>query len=91
MAGVVEIDCNRFTLERFELDDCDGFVRGAVVIRPFPPLVGFAIDDVALDVDVRNAGSVTDARGLELLPRCLNDVEYLFGGPPNALWVWLDS
>jgi hypothetical protein len=64
VACIVKVDRNRFALERFELDHSYSLVRRAIVVGALPPLVGLAIDDVSLDVDVGNACSVTDTRGL---------------------------
>ena len=80
VAGVVVIDRDRLAIGRFELDHRHGLVRRTIVVGAFPPLVGLAVDDVAVDVYVGNARPVTDARRLELFLGCLYDVEYLIGG-----------
>ena len=56
-------------IQGLELDDRDCLVRGPIVVRAFPPAFGLWIDDVAIDVDVRNAGAIADARRSEALLR----------------------
>src|SRR5207247_2086269 len=67
MHGVVVIDRDRLSGHRLEFDDSYGLVGRPLVVWAFPPAAGFGVDDIAIDIYVRDAGSIACARGLQLL------------------------
>src|SRR5204863_9864044 len=52
--GVVVVDRERLAVQTFKLDHGNGLVGRTFVVGSFPPTPRLRIDNVAIDVDVRN-------------------------------------
>jgi hypothetical protein len=60
MHGVVVVDGDRRSIESFNLEHRDRLIRRPVVVGTLPPPACLGIDDLAIDVDERDAGAIPD-------------------------------
>jgi hypothetical protein len=65
--GVVVIHRDRHTARALEFEDGHGLVRRTLAIRALPPSSGLGIDDLAIDVDVRETRPVAYTGRRQLL------------------------